>query len=236
MLKRLSDLLWLRKQIMGSNKSILLSLVMPFLLPLLYRVMFSSMRQEMAVFFTMLCLNIALHASVGMTIAAILTDEKEKGNLRTLLLSGVRVSDYLLSTMVYPLILSLVLMAAIPLILGLSFGANLLSYVVIGLLTTLAIILIYFLLGLFSKNQVTLQMYSMPVFMVALMLPNFYPSYAWARLVCDLTPFGLFIKLFYDWQKFSWSASLFQLATLLVWLVVLAYLTYRKAKTLRSLA
>ncbi|MGT2925715.1 ABC transporter permease [Streptococcus cuniculipharyngis] len=239
MLRRLTNLLWLRKQIMMSNKGMLLSLVIPFFLLYFYKFINSrngSLPEEASIFLTMFCLNFFFNISIGIVISSILTEEKEKGNLRTLILTGVRPLEYILSTLVFPFLHALVLIVAAPLVLELSLSRNFIPYVLITILTALLVMLMYLVLGTFCKNQVNLQVYSFPVMLVCMMLPNLVVLFPAAKWLVDLSFMGLYSKLFYDWQNFSWASSWFQVLAFLVWTALLVYVSIRRVKQLKSLA
>ncbi len=109
MFRQFLALLWLRTQIIITNKSVLLQMVMPAGLVYLYKFMMDSQsgsKEQLGIVYLMLCIPFALVLAVGGPILTILAEEKEKNNLKTLLLSGVKGSEYLLSTLIIPLILS----------------------------------------------------------------------------------------------------------------------------------
>lgn len=54
------------------------------------------------------CLSMAISMSIGMTISTMIAEEKEKNMLKTLLLSGVRYHEYILSVLIHPLILTVI--------------------------------------------------------------------------------------------------------------------------------
>lgn len=238
MLKRLTDLLWLRKQIMGSNKSIVFSMLIPFFFLYFYKFINSTdgkISSGASLGLTVFCLSFFFNVSIGILISSILTDEKEKGNLRTLLLTGVRPVEYIISTLIFPFLQALVLIVATPFVLELSVTKNLLPYAIITTLTALMIILIYLLLGMFCKNQVSLQIYSFPVMLGSMMLPNLPMLFPQAQVITDLSFMGLYTKLFLDWKNFNWGNSSLQVLSFLVWAVLIAYFSFRRVKQLKSL-
>ncbi len=93
MFRRFVALLWLRLQIILSNKSVFLQVVMPAGLIYLYKFMMDSQsgpKEQMGVAYLMMCIPFSLALAVGSPILTILAEEKEKNNLKTLLLSGVK--------------------------------------------------------------------------------------------------------------------------------------------------
>lgn len=105
MLKRFLALVWLRCQIILSNKSILLQVLVPFAFTYFYKYLMETqgkVNDQQALVLLMMCLPFSLALAVGSPITIILSEEKEKYNLQTLLLSGVKGSEYILSTMFLP--------------------------------------------------------------------------------------------------------------------------------------
>lgn len=98
-----------------------------------------------------MCLSFSLALAVGSPITIILSEEKEKYNLQTLLLSGVKGSEYILSTMFLPFLLTFVIMGTTPLILGVTI-VHTFNYITIVLLTSLSIILFY-LIDRFNREE-----------------------------------------------------------------------------------
>lgn len=93
MFRRFIALLWLRLQIILSNKSEFLQVVMPAGLIYLYKFMMDSQsgpKEQMGVAYLMMWIPFSLALAVGSPILTILAEEKEKNNLKTLLLSGVK--------------------------------------------------------------------------------------------------------------------------------------------------
>ena len=135
MFRQFLALLWLRTQIIITNKSVLLQMVMPAGLVYLYKFMMDSQsgsKEQLGIVYLMLCIPFALVLAVGGPILTILAEEKEKNNLKTLLLSGVKGSEYLLSTLIIPLILSVFYLVVTPLILGVNIDNYTNYYVISG--------------------------------------------------------------------------------------------------------
>ena len=85
----------------------------------------------------------ALLFGAGNTISTIVSEEREKKTLRTLLLSGVKTKNYIISTLVFPFAISLASALFIPKILELDLGKQSDTYYLIVLLNAVAIMLIY---------------------------------------------------------------------------------------------
>lgn len=227
MFRQFLSLLWLRTQIIITNKSVLLQMVMPAGLVYLYKFMIDSQsgsKEQMGIVYLMLCIPLALVLAVGSPILTILAEEKEKNNLKTLLLSGVKDGEYLLSTLIIPLILSVFYLVVIPLILGVKID-NYTNYYVISGGVTLIVLLLYLSLGLVVKSQVMAQVVSVPTMLVIAFLPMLSGMDKTLSKVTDYSFMGLFTKFFSKWENFSWSHAHLQLYSWIVWLFAIIVFT-----------
>lgn len=223
MFKRMSALLWLRLQIIFSNKSILLQILMPFGFVYFYKYLLDTQGgggDQQALLLLATCLPFSLVMAVGNPITVIMSEEKEKGNLRTLLMSGVKGYEYLISTLILPIFLTLIVMGMVPLILGISIN-NLLNYSIIVLMTSIVIILFYLFLGLVTRSQVEAQIISI----FAMLLVAFSPMVAnldksMAKFV-DYSFMGLFTEYVTKWDRFSWGETIQPSFSLVSWGVLL---------------
>ena len=235
MFKRILALVWLRYKIILSNKSILLQVLMPFAFTYFYKYLIETqgkISNQQLLVFLMLCLPFSLTLAVGNPIAIILSEEKEKNNLQTLLLSGIKEYEYVLSTLFLPFILTFVFIETTPLILGIVIVDSF-TYIIIAFLTALSIILCYLLIGLVAKSQVAAQIISLPVMLMVSFLPMLSGFDKTVALVTDFSYMGLFTKFFTEYEDFSWSKSLNPILTVLVWMILLLSLniiTIRKKK------
>lgn len=232
MFRQFMALLWLRCQIILSNKSVLLQVLMPAALIYLYRFMIDSQsgpKDQMALVYLMICLPFAIVLAVGSPILTILAEEKEKSNLKTLLLSGVNTSEYLLSTLVVPVVLSAIYLVVAPLILDVPID-HLPNYCIIGSATALAIVLLYLLLGLLVKSQVMAQVVTVPTMLITAFLPMLSSMDKTVAKVTDYSFMGLFTKFFTKWEDFSWHRAILQTSSLIVWILVLLVLIVLAAR------
>ena len=97
MFNQLKSLLWLRKRVIKSNKSIILQILLPLGLAFLYKYIYEiqgSLNNSVKANLLVTCLAISLSVSVGTPISTIVSEEKEKNILRTLFLSGVNSTNY----------------------------------------------------------------------------------------------------------------------------------------------
>lgn len=223
MFKRIQALLWLRFQIIFSNKSLLLQILMPFAFAYFYKYILNMQGgggKQQALTLLAICLPLSLAMAVGNPITLILSEEKEKHNLRTLLISGVKGYEYIVSTLILPIFFSLIIMVAVPLILGVSIH-YFVQYAFIVFSTSIVIILLYLFLGLVTRNQVDAQVISVPAMLIISFLPmiaNFDKNLA---KFSDYSFMGLFTQFVTKWEKFSWGDALIPSISLDAWILLL---------------
>lgn len=113
-----------------------------------------------------LCMSIGM--VVGMIVVYGIAEEKEKHTLRTLMLANVSGAEIVTSRALVALVATLVTAAASFFVTGAA-GASLLpSYLVLGTLGALPIVLISLVFGLASRDQMTAGFYSVPVVLISL--------------------------------------------------------------------
>mgnify|MGYP003434983684 FL=1 len=183
MYNRFLALLWLRTQVIMTNKNILLPVLMPYFMLLLFKFVMKT-DDTKAMDLMGICFSMAIGMSVGSPISAMISEEKEKNNLSTLLLTGVRPSEYVLSILFYPVVISFVNLVLFPAITQADVSEYILSYSFIMLLTSLASILINLLIGATSQSQSKSQVTSMLITMVVSMglsLSLMNETFIWVR-------------------------------------------------------
>ena len=96
MRKQLKSLMWLRRRIILSNKSLLIQVLLPFgytyLNKKLYEVQ-GTLNTETKFRLLVTCLSMALFLGSGNMISTIVSEEREKNTLRTLLMSGIKAKN-----------------------------------------------------------------------------------------------------------------------------------------------
>ena len=115
MFNRLKALVWLRNQTIIANKNLLVQVLMPYGLLFIYN-NFMNLGDDKGLDLMFLCLSTAIAMSVGSTVSTIIAEEKEKNNLKTLLLSGVRPYEYLISVLVHPVVITILNMILFPIL------------------------------------------------------------------------------------------------------------------------
>ena len=239
MFNQFKSLLWLRKRVIKSNKTIILQILLPLGFALLYKHIYEIqgiLNNSMKVNLLVQCLALSLSLSVGNPISTIVSEEKEKNILRTLFLSGVNSTNYILSVLFYPVLISLVMTTAIPKILELNIETNYGPYLIISLGTALVIMLINLFIGLISKTQVSAQVISLPVSMISMFIPVLSGISKDFDNVTKYSYMGLFTKSINQLETFQWQDQIASSLSLLAWLLLFTALTILQSKRLRKIS
>ena len=239
MRKQLKSLMWLRRRIILSNKSLLIQVLLPFGITYIYRKLYEvqgTLNAETKFNLLVTCLSMALLFGAGNTISTIVSEEREKKTLRTLLLSGVKTKNYIISTLVFPFAISLASALFIPKILELDLGKQSDTYYLIVLLTAVAIMLIYLLIGMVCKTQISSQIVSLPVTMISLFIPTFSGMSDTFDTVIKYSHMGLYINALSDFDHFKWQDQKASLIALIIWILVFALLVFVQAKRIRKIS
>lgn len=195
MFRRIKALFWLRNQVIMSNKNILVQLLMPYFLLALYKVVF-NMGKSKSLILVYFCLAIGIAMSVGTTISVVISEEKEKNNLKTLLLSGVHVSDYLISVLIHPILVTVINMVLFPIIADADISEIYIEYVVVIMFTSLAVILINLCIGAVSSTQSKAQINGLPIMFLISLGPMVAQANHKAADFMSYTFLGAYIDLF----------------------------------------
>lgn len=239
MFNQLKSLLWLRKRVIKSNKNIILQILLPLGFAFLYKYIYEiqgSLTNSSKVNLLVICLAMSLTLSAGNPISTIVSEEKEKNILRTLFLSGVNSTNYILSVLFYPVLISLVMTTAIPKILELNIKTNYVPYLIISFGTALVIMLINLFIGLISKTQVSAQVISLPVTMISTFIPMLSGISKDFDSIVKYSYMGLFTKSIGQLETFKWQDQVASSLSLLVWLLLFTALTILQSKRLRKIS
>lgn len=173
-MKRISALL--TKEVKGfiKNKNVLLMFLLPVLFAVIYsNLLGSDLNSGMdKVDILLLCISMNLIMSSSFVVAMLISEEKEKNTLRTLLLSGVSPLEFLSGKVLISLILSALSNVAVFLIVGIS-NQYMVLFLLLTTLVVAAMIGIGAIIGLCSPNQMATGTIGMPVIMIFLLLPMF---------------------------------------------------------------
>lgn len=214
-------LVWLRNQTIIANKNLLVQVVMPYGLLVLYK-NFMNLGKDKGLDLMFLCLSTAIAMSVGSTVSTIIAEEKEKKNLKTLLLSGVRPYEYLISVLIHPVVITVLNMVLFPIIAGANLSKIYLEYGLVVMLTAMAVILINLCIAAISSTQSKAQMNGLPIMLIVAMGPNLSQMNPDIANFIKYTFLGAYTELFTK-AEFSLTSRSFQV--LVAWIIGLLILT-----------
>ena len=212
MFNRIKALVWLRNQTIIANKNLLVQVLI-----VLYK-NFMNLGKDKGLDLMFLCLSTAIAMSVGSTVSTIIAEEKEKKNLKTLLLSGVRSYEYLISVLVHPVVITILNMVLFPIIAG----ADLSKIYLVVMLTAMAVILINLCIAAISSTQSKAQMNGLPIMLIVAMGPNLSQMNPDIANFIKYTFLGAYTELFTK-TEFSLTSHSFQV--LVAWMISLFILT-----------
>lgn len=217
MFRKLNALLWLRLQVLISNSTLLATLLLPFGLAVLYNE-FLNKSGELSTYFLSMCLTMVLSMGSGYMVSIMMAEDKEKRNLKSLILSGVTATEYTFSMLILPLLIMLLGMILLPIYFKVDVSGYLLAYVIYLVLAAISVIFLNLLIGAVSDTQSKAQVYSMfPVFIVSF-LPIIALQNDTAQKVLDYSFVGPIVNLL---NKKGGEISFSNIGMLLAWVLVL---------------
>ena len=217
MFRKLNALLWLRLQVLISNSTLLATLLMPFGIVILLNE-FLNKNGEVSLFLLSASLTMVLSMGSGYMVSIMMAEDKEKRNLKSLILSGVTATEYTFSMLVLPILIMLLAMIVLPIYLKVDVSGYLFAYAIYLLLATICIIFLNLLIGAVSDTQSKAQVYSIfPMFIVSF-LPMIALQNDTVQKVLDYSFIGPFVGLL---KEGGGELSLGNLGLLLLWVLVL---------------
>ena len=129
MFRKLNALLWLRVQVLISNSSLLATLLMPFGIAVLLNE-FLNKNGEVSLFLLSASLTMVLSMGSGYMVSIMMAEDKEKRNLKSLILSGVTATEYTFSMLVLPILIMLLAMIVLPIYLKVNVSGYLFAYAI----------------------------------------------------------------------------------------------------------
>ena len=217
MFRKLNALLWLRLQVLISNSTLLATLLLPFGLAVLYNE-FLNKSGELTMFLLSTSLTMVLSMGSGYMVSIMMAEDKEKCNLKSLILSGVTATEYTLSMMALPLLVVLFSMVVLPLYLKVDLTNYFLTYGLYLLLATISIIFLNILIGAVSDTQSKAQVYSIFPMLTFSFLPTLAVQNETAQKLLDYSFIGPLVSLL---KAGGGELSLRSLSLLLAWVLLL---------------
>ena len=217
MFRKLNALLWLRLQVLISNSTLLATLLMPFGIAVLYNE-FSNKNGQLSLFLLSASLTMVLSMGSGYMVSIMMAEDKEKRNLKSLILSGVTATEYTLSMMALPLLVMLLSMVFLPLYLKVDLTNYLLAYSLYLILATISMIFLNIFIGAVSDTQSKAQVYSIFPMLTFSFLPTLAVQNETAQKLLDYSFIGPLVSLL---KEGGGELSLRSLGLLLAWILLL---------------
>ena len=217
MFRKLNALLWLRVQVLISNSTLLATLLLPFGLAVLYNE-FLNKSGELSTYFLSMSLTMVLSMGSGYMVSIMMAEDKEKRNLKSLILSGVTATEYTFSMLILPLLIMLLGMILLPIYFKVDVSGYLLAYVIYLVLAAISVIFLNLLIGAVSDTQSKAQVYSIfPMFIISV-LPIIALQSDTVQKVLDYSFIGPIVNLL---NKKGGEISFSNIGMLLAWVLVL---------------
>lgn len=151
------------------NPNVLVMCIMPIMFSLLYgKVMTSQIPKSIAL---ALCLIISLTMIGCMVVSMLIAEEKEKNTLRTLMLSTLSPIEFLTGKSLVTLFICMVTNVIIFFIVNPT-TINIWQYILIALISSITMIILGALVGIFSKSQMETGIIGFPIYMLLLLAPS----------------------------------------------------------------
>jgi ABC-2 type transport system permease protein len=142
-------------------------------------------------------------------MASIIAEEKEKNTLRVLMMSNVKPMEYLAGLAGYVFLLSMVNYIILALMGGFN-GVRLIYFMVVLITGSIASILLGSILGIFTRNQMSLMGIMTPIILILAYLPVFATVNKSLQIVSWILYTQQMNNLIYDlsasnftWDKFA---------------------------------
>ena len=221
MFNRFFSLLWLRYRYLLNNKMILFVCVFT---PIVDFSVLNFVPDVRGSIFLMSVAVITIYSlTAGTFTTLIISEEKDKKNLRTLILTGVTTPEYILSTILFPLLFSILGVCVMPIAFGISIP-HIGVYALVTFLTITCFIFVNLAIALFCKNQTQASAVSLIFYLVIMTLPMFSSINKFAKLLTDFSLLGAHNQYFNDISAFSLYNI--QILTLLLWIMLMSALVY----------
>lgn len=222
---RFMSLLWLRWQFIWSNKLFLISIISPVFYMWLFGAFFDS---DINKFLVGIGLNMVYSFTAGSFVSTMISEEKEKKNLKSLILSGVKQGEYITTVIIFPIIFSLLASILIPILMQIK-DMEWWSYLVVVSLTSLVFILLNLLIAFLAKNQTQTTVCSLTLVLIASFLPIFSEFAKSVRTVMEYSFIGANAKYFKELSDYQLTdKTIFVLFGWIVLTSIALYFAYQK--------
>ena len=221
MFNRFLSLLWLRYRYLLNNKMILFICVFT---PIVDFSLLNLVPDVHGSVFLMSMAIVTIYSlTAGTFTTLIISEEKDKKNLRTLILTGITTPEYIFSTILYPLLFSILGVCIMPITFGISIP-NIVIYSLVTFLTITCFILVNLAIALFCKNQTQASAVSLIFYLIIMTLPMFSSINKFAKILTDFSLLGAHNQYFDNISAFGFHNM--QIFTLFIWIILMSMIVY----------
>lgn len=160
----------LRYQVIMNNKEYLGLIIIPIIFNIIYLYDFNSV-PELSSMLLFTVINFTLSATVGPLVSLNVASDKEYKMLHSIRVIGITDKEYMMSILTLPMMIGLFAVIIYPFLITLNHSLNLLTYMMISLLTLMSYVLFYLVVALLTKNLNQNNTISGLSFLVFLLLP-----------------------------------------------------------------
>ncbi|MBM7636713.1 ABC transporter permease [Streptococcus saliviloxodontae] len=229
MTSKVKSLIWLRWQFLMSNKFLLFLAISPIIYLSLLTIVGNS---ETNVLYMGTGVSSIYSLTAGSFLAMMISEEKEKKNLKTLILSGVKEGDYIISAILFPVLFAVLEVVLLPFIFQIK-SMDWLTFLPVVCLTVVFFVLINLLIVFLTKSQTQATLFSISLYFLATFLPILADQSRLVKVILDWSFYGATTRYFSKVGAYSLTDTSFY--ALIVWVILVGIVTvfaYRRNRYL----
>lgn len=208
------------KEFRDLKKNINVSIMWIF--PLLLSFLYSSFNKGQMGEDTFLSMTLNMNCSMiaSLIMAMMISEEKEKNTLRTLMLSGISPMEFLAGKAIITFVISTIINILVFVIGGIS-HKYFIPFLIVGLILLISMIILGAVIGIISKNQMETGTLGIPIIAIFFMLPNLAAANKTIKSIANFLPTyhsNLLIKNMFKGD--SLLNGKFHFLVLFVWIII----------------
>ncbi|WP_125588217.1 ABC transporter permease [Companilactobacillus jidongensis] len=219
-LRKINAIFQLKLQSIITNVSIM---VAPMLAVGFVLIMKISMPKEVMTGAFLLGFGVLFNAIMGgiMTGSYPLAEEKEKNTLRVLMTSSVNGAEFIIGSIIPSIIMIIIVNIILVPIAGVSMDKiNWPIYLIYTTLSGFISILIGYIIGIYSKNQMQAGNLSMPILLIFTMTPMFQMINKTIQNIASYTYSGTIINFINNMLTIKYTVDFKDITVLMTWLIL----------------